>query len=115
MSVERFEHRDITPEKRPEYPGPTTGERIHTRMFFDIMNETLKDFDEARSENPESAKNPLSNVEFYFKKNWDNFTEPLLEYDDLKKAIEETEWKSKGEKAGHSPHSTSGEPKALMA
>lgn len=94
-----FEHRDITPERRPEYPGPKTHERVKTPLFFDLMKEALINYGSAQSGRLKLPKSDVHDIGFFFKKAWDDFVEPVLEYNDLAKTIEEKQWESKGAKS----------------
>ncbi len=63
------------------------------------MDETLRNYDEARKANPAKEKSPLQNLEFFFKKSWDNFTEPVFEYEDMLAEIMTKKWESEGQKS----------------
>jgi hypothetical protein len=95
----KFEHRDITPERRPEHAGQKTKERIKTYLFFDLMKEALINYDDFRKGKLRLPKSEVHNIEFFFKKLWDKFTEPLLEYPQLMEEIETKQWESKGAKS----------------
>lgn len=99
MSPEGLAHRDITSERRPEWPGPTTLERTRSKTFAKILEKTLSDYYDAHKKEDATSKPTLSSIEFFFKKQWDAFSEPLLEYDDLKKSIDEGAWESNGAKS----------------
>ena len=64
-----------------------------------MLEETLRNYDEAKPANPAKEKSPLQNLEFFFKKSWDNFTEPVLEHEDMLAEIMTKKWESKGAKS----------------
>jgi len=93
-----LEHKDISGERRPKYSAEVS-RRARAGFFFGLMEETLRNYDEARKQNPEKEKAPLQNLEFFFKKFWDNFTEPVLEYEDMLAEIMTRKWESNGAKS----------------
>ncbi len=93
-----LEHKDILGERRPKYSAEVSS-RARAEFFFGLVEETLINYDEARKQNPEKEKSPLQNLEFFFKKSWDNFTEPVLEYEDMLAEIIVKKWESKGAKS----------------
>lgn len=93
-----LEHKDISGERRPKY-SREVAERVRSGFFFDLMDETLRNYDEANKKNPGKENTPLQNVEFFFKKSWDNFTEPMLEYEDMLADIMTKKWESNGAKS----------------
>src|SRR3989344_6060701 len=93
-----LEHKDISGERRPKY-SPELSRRVRAEFFFGLVEETLKNYDEARKQNPEKDRSPLQNLEFFFKKSWDNFTEPVLEYEDMLAEIMTKKWESNGAKS----------------
>ena len=92
-----LEHKDISGERRTYSREVTEGTRAG--FFYNLMEETLRNYDEARIANPEKASSPLQNVEFFFKKSWDNFAEPVLEYEDMLAEIMTKKWESNGAKS----------------
>lgn len=94
-----LEHRDITPVKRPEHAGEKTHERVKTYLFFDLIQEALESYADAKGGKLKLPKSELHDLEFFFKKAWDKFAEPILEYDDLMGIIEKQNWESKGAKS----------------
>lgn len=93
-----FEHKDISGERRPKH-SPEVSRRVRAEFFLDLMEETLKNYDEKQKENIGKEKSPLHNLEFFFKKSWDSFTEPVLEYEDMLADIITKEWESNGAKS----------------
>ncbi|MDO8561070.1 MAG: hypothetical protein Q7R91_02545 [bacterium] len=93
-----FEHRDIANEKRPKL-SPAVYERVRARFFYDLMEETFRNYDTAKKERPGAEKSPVRNIGFFFKKSWDNFTEPLIEYEDMLADIMAKKWESNGAKS----------------
>ncbi|OGD25257.1 hypothetical protein A2819_00065 [Candidatus Azambacteria bacterium RIFCSPHIGHO2_01_FULL_40_24] len=93
-----LEHKDISGERRPKYSVEVSG-RARAEFFFGLMEETLRNYDEARKQNLEKEKSPFQNMEFFFKKSWDNFTEPVLEYEDMLAEIITKQWESNGAKS----------------
>ncbi|MFY9462327.1 MAG: hypothetical protein WAP51_03955 [Candidatus Sungiibacteriota bacterium] len=93
-----LEHKDISGERRPKY-SPEVSRRARAEFFFGLMEETLRNYDDARKASPGKETSPLQNVEFFFKKSWDNFTEPVLEYEDMLAEIMTKKWESNGAKS----------------
>mgnify|MGYP001562328922 CR=1 FL=1 len=94
-----FEHRDIAAEKRPKKASSEIRERAQAGFFFELMEETLRNYYDAKQKNPESGRSPLSNMGFFFKKSWDEFVEPVREYEDMLAEIVAKKWESKGAKS----------------
>ena len=92
-----LEHKDISGERRPKY-SPEVSRRARAEFFFGLMEETLRNYDDARKASPGKETSPLQNVEFFFKKSWDKFAEPVLEYEDMFADIMTKKWESKGAK-----------------
>lgn len=93
-----FEHRDITAERRPKVSSEIN-ERAQAQFFFNLMEETLSHYYDVKKEHLWADKSPLKNMEFFFKKSWDKFTEPVLEYEDMLAEIMTKQWESKGAKS----------------
>ena len=94
-----LEHKDISGERRPKYASPEVSRRARAGFFFGLMEKTLRNYDEARKQNPGKEKSPLQNLGFFFKTSWDDFTEPLLEYEDMLAEIMAKKWESNGAKS----------------
>lgn len=105
-----FEHHDIFSQKRPE----RAYERTRAKFFYELVDRALMNFEEARGEKPEKAESPVRDIGFFFKKEWDQFVEPVLEYEDLWAEIMTKKWESKGAESRARIALTEGRQGAIM-
>lgn len=91
--MEKFrtlETKPITPEKS----RVQAKEELYLHLLEGAF-ELEKTVKEAEPEKPESE---IHNIQFYFKKSWDIFTEPLFIYDELQKRVEDDKTISNSER-----------------
>ncbi|MDO8574823.1 MAG: hypothetical protein Q7R61_00920 [bacterium] len=70
------------------------------RFYFDLFNDAVDLKDAEKEAHPERPESQVNDLQFYFKKRWDKFIEPLqiYEYEELRETIENNKDISNGER-----------------